>query len=270
MNWTGKIIGMILGFLFGGPVGLVIGLFFGHVIDQGWLREWLRNSSFSKAHQSKVQGIFFNSTFLIMGHVAKSDGRISENEIQAARNVMKKMGLDQSMKQEAIRLFNEGKAANFNLRASLMQLRQACLFQPNLLRMFLEIQIQMAYADGQIISDRKRQVLQDICNQLGIAGFNFSQFEQQFRGEQNSQRFYQQSRQDPRRHLKDAYDVLGVPSNASDAEVKKSYRRLMSQHHPDKLMSKGLPPEMIKIATQKTQRIKSAYEQIRKARMNAA
>ena len=60
---------------------------------------------------------------------------------------------------------------------------------------------------------------------------------------------------------------FGITASASDTEVKKAYRRLMNQHHPDKLMSKGLPPEMLKMATQKTQQIKSAYEQIRKARM---
>src|SRR3990167_11481262 len=184
-----------------------------------------------------------------MGHVAKSDGRISENEIQAARSVMSQMNLSDSMKREAIQLFNEGKAANFNLPSTLAQLRQACLFQPNLLRVFLEIQIQMAHADGRILSVHKRQVLQDICRQLGVAGFNFSQFEQQFRGEQNYQRTYHNVPRDPQQFLNEAYNVLGVAKDASDVEVKKAYRRLMSQHHPDKLMSKGLPPEMIKMAT---------------------
>jgi DnaJ like chaperone protein len=60
-----------------------------------------------------------------------------------------------------------------------------------------------------------------------------------------------------------AYDVLGIDRTASDAEVKKAYRRLMNQHHPDKLIAKGLPEEMIRIATEKTQQIKQAYEQIK-------
>ena len=66
--------------------------------------------------------------------------------------------------------------------------------------------------------------------------------------------------------LGDAYSVLNVDENASDAEVKKSYRRLMAQHHPDKLVAKGLPEEMMKIATQRTQEIRQAYERIKKHR----
>ena len=99
-----------------------------------------------------------------------------------------------------------------------------------------------------------------------MRGFNFSEFEQRYRAEQNYQRHQQSPRQDARQFLQDAYQILGVSENATDAEVKKAYRRLMSQHHPDKLMAKGLPPEMIKVATQKTQQIKKAYEQICKAR----
>ena len=65
----------------------------------------------------------------------------------------------------------------------------------------------------------------------------------------------------------DAYQVLGVPRDASgDAEVKRAYRRLLSQHHPDKLVSKGLPEEMMKVAAQKTHEIRQAYERIREAR----
>lgn len=266
MNWTGKILGMVIGFIFGGPVGVVIGLFLGHLVDQGFLRKLLSSAIYSRTNQSRVQGVFFNATFMMMGYVAKSDGRVSENEIRAARHVMNNMGLSDSMKREAIRLFTEGKQPHFNPHDTIAQLKQVCLFQPNLLRMFVEIQIQMAYADGRTISDRKRQVLESMCQQLGVTGFNFNQYEQRYRAEQNYQRYRQAPRQDPKRYINDAYEVLGVASTSTDAEIKKAYRRLMSQHHPDKLMSKGLPPEMIKMATQKTQQIKSAYEQIRKAR----
>ncbi len=258
MNWTGKILGMVIGFFIAGPTGLVIGLLLGHLVDQGFLRKLFTTLVHSRTNQSRVQGVFFNTTFMMMGYVAKSDGRVSENEIRAARTVMHSMGLNDSMKREAIRLFTEGKQPHFNPRATIDQLKQACLLQPNLLRMFVEIQVQMAYADGSFISERKRQVLASMCQQLGVTGFNFNQ---------HYQRYQQTPRQDPKQHIHDAYEVLGITASASDAEVKKAYRRLMSQHHPDKLMSKGLPPEMLKMATQKTQQIKSAYEQIRKARM---
>ncbi len=113
------------------------------------------------------------------------------------------------------------------------------------------------------------RVLQTICQQLGVFEFDYNQFEQRFRAEQNYQRYQQQAMQDPRAYLNDAYKILGLTSAPTDFEIKKSYYRLMSQHHPDKLMAKGLPPEMMKMATQKTQQIKKAYEQIRKARSMA-
>lgn len=267
MNWSGKILGMIIGLIVGGPTGLVIGLFLGHLIDQGLLRRLFNSVLYSRTNQSRVQGVFFNTTFMMMGYVAKSDGRVSENEIHAARNVMNNMGLNESMKREAIRLFTEGKQPHFDPDAAIAQLKQVCLFQSNLLRMFVEIQVQMAYADGRAMSDRKREVLQRMCQQLGVVGVNFSQFEQRYQAGQDYQRYRQSTQQNSKNHLNDAYKILGITSTVSDVEVKKAYRRLMSQHHPDKLIAKGLPPEMIKIATQKTQQIKSAYEQIRKARV---
>jgi DnaJ like chaperone protein len=69
-----------------------------------------------------------------------------------------------------------------------------------------------------------------------------------------------------RNTLADAYEVLGVSKDASDAEVTKAYRRLMNQHHPDKLTAKGLPKEMMKMAEEKTVRIRAAYDTIRQAR----
>ena len=270
MNWTGKIIGMILGFMLFGPVGLVVGLFLGHLVDLGALRRWFRSHTFTQSQQTKVQSIFFNTTFMIMGHVAKSDGRVSENEIRAARHIMAQMNLDERLKREAIHLFNEGKSPNFNLQVALVKLKGACWFQPSLLRVFLEIQVQMAQADAKLMSDQKRQVLESICQQLGVSGFHFDQFEQRSQAGGSYQGYRQAPYQDSKQVLREAYQILAVSSDASDAEVKKAYRRLMSQHHPDKLIAKGLPPEMIKMATQKTQQIKKAYEQICKARTGSA
>ncbi|OQX47943.1 MAG: molecular chaperone DjlA, partial [Candidatus Sedimenticola endophacoides] len=66
--------------------------------------------------------------------------------------------------------------------------------------------------------------------------------------------------------LDDAYAILNVSADATDAEVKRAYRRLLSQHHPDKLVAKGLPDEMMKVAAQKTHEIRQAYERVKEAR----
>lgn len=266
MKWTGKIVGAIAGLAFGNPFTMLIGFLLGHLYDIGWFAKWFGLPQ--TANYGKVQSTFFNSTFKVMGYLAKSDGRISENEIQFAQQVMREMNLDFSMRQEAVRLFNEGKQPNFNVDSVLAELRNVCWTKPSLLRIFIEIQIKLAHVDGNDLSSAKQRALEYVCKQLGIAGFTFNQFDQRYRAEQNYQRYQRTHQYDsnPREHLSDAYAVLGVNATVNDADLKKAYRRLMSQHHPDKLMAKGLPPEMIKLATQKTQQIKKAYEQICRAR----
>nr|WP_305910278.1 co-chaperone DjlA [Methylomarinum sp. Ch1-1]MDP4522212.1 co-chaperone DjlA [Methylomarinum sp. Ch1-1] len=201
-----------------------------------------------------------------MGHLAKVDGRVSEAEISLARRVMDEMRLSGDMREAAINLFQQGKKADFPLQAALTQFRKECHRRTNLIRMFMEIQVQAAYADG-VLNRSEEMVLQNICAHLGISRFEYESIKLQF---QAQQRFYRQSQQYPgrasRNRLHDAYAVLGIDSSASDGEVKKAYRRLMGQHHPDKLVAKGLPEEMMTLAKEKTQQVRKAYETIRESR----
>jgi DnaJ like chaperone protein len=273
MNIWGKIIGGFFGFLLAGPLGLLLGVFIGHLFDRGLSNN--QGWAFSTVNPSAAQQAFFDSTFLVMGHIAKLDGRVSEAEIQAARAIMHRLGLTETMRHKAIDLFNRGKLTSFDLEKTLKHLVQTCHRNKVLLKLFVEIQMQTALAE-QPISRAKQKVLQKICQYLGFAPLNFSffehlfNFEQAFR-QQSSQ--YQQEKgqyQSPRpRHplnLQDAYAILGIANTATPAEIKKAYRKLMSQHHPDKLLAKGLPEEMIKIATEKTQNIKAAYDHICEAK----
>lgn len=260
MRFRGKIIGALFGLMFGGPIGMAFGFIAGHLYDLGYFQAFVQAAK-GNIHTHSQQ-LFFNNTFKIMGYVAKSDGRISENEIHTARLIMSKMGLSEASKQQAIYLFSIGKEPDFHPDHSLFELRAACQMQPALLQIFLDIQMQMASADGHL-SAAKKATLQHICTKLGIAGFQFNQSGNQYRDQYQYQR--PQTRSDAL-SLSDAYHILDVTQNTTNEDIKKAYRRLMSQNHPDKLIAKGLPPEMIKVATQKTQRIKQAYEQIKKAK----
>lgn len=268
-NWWGKILGALCGAFLFGPLGLVLGLFIGHFFDKHFNAS-LQHFNAHAQQQSYSQQIFFRSTFLVMGHIAKADGRISEAEIQVARSIMRKMGLSEAQKQQAIGYFEQGKQPSFNLNVTLTELTQTCRHNKVLLRMFLEIQLQAAAADGGLTAS-KQAVLQTICQHLGFAPLNFGFFEDLFNFQQQYQQHYHRhsyQQSSPRHSLKieDAYALLGVNADAGDAEIKRAYRRLMSQHHPDKLVAKGLPEEMIKLATEKTQNIKAAYEKICAAR----
>src|SRR5699024_6104217 len=145
-----------------------------------------------------------------------------------------------------------------------------------LLNFFLEFQIQLAVSDG-VLSEAERRILYTIADI-----FNFSRqrleliinmmlgsqkFKQQgyrySRTEQGSGSSYSRSSSASRPSLKDAFRVLGIEETQDVKTIKRAYRKLMNEHHPDKLVSKGLPPEMIEMAKQRTQEIQAAYDLIK-------
>ncbi|WP_456373363.1 co-chaperone DjlA [Thiolapillus sp.] len=267
MSWWGKLAGGVFGFMLGGPLGALLGGVLGHNFDKGLAGLEKDGMGASQAEQERIQSAFFAATFSVMGHIAKADGRVSPEEISQAQAIMAEMDLQPDMRRAAIDLFNQGKRRDFPLDDVLDQFRRECRRRTTLIQMFLEIQIQAAWADGKLDTSEE-QLLLHICHRLGIPEFLFRQLEQMIRlqmgGAQSSGR-----RQQPPGNavpLKEAYAMLGLDSNASNAEIKKAYRRLMSQHHPDKLVAKGLPEEMMKVATRKTREIRKAYEAIKKDR----
>ena len=256
MAWWGTLLGGTLGFMFGGPLGALLGAALGRNFDHG-LKTTTGPGAYQTGQQERVQAAFFTTTFSVMGHIAKADGKVTPDEIAAAESIMRRMQLDEQQRQAAIKLFNAGKRKDFQLSAVLAQFRQECHRRRNLVQMFLEIQISTAMADGRLDASEKR-VLFSIGEQLG---FEHAAIEHLFSFIESGAAV-----DSGKSSLADAYEVLGVSQDASDAEVKKAYRRLMNQHHPDKLAAKGLPEEMMKLATEKTQEIKSAYEQIKRSR----
>lgn len=264
MAWWGKALGGAFGFMMGGPLGALIGIAFGHNFDKG-LGSVMSDSGFKPGQQERVQAAFFTATFSVMGHIAKADGKVTPEEIKMAQDVMTQLGLTPDVRESAKKLFNEGKSADFPLDDVLDQFKKEIHRRSTLIQMFLEIQLQAAYADGRL-DDAEEKILIHICQRLGVPLEQLTRLEEMLKAG-FGQGSYQSSAQT--RHatsLSDAYAILGVDKSASDAEVKKAYRRLMSQHHPDKLVAKGLPEEMLKDATEKTQQIKDAYEQVKASR----
>ena len=259
MAWWGKALGGAFGFMIGGPLGALMGIAFGHSFDRGLGGI---DSADLGADQERIQAAFFTATFSVMGYIAKADGRVTREEIKLAEAVMDRLGLDTEMRSSARKLFTEGKADDFPIDEVLVQLRHETNRRTTLIQMFLEIQLQAAYADG-VMHPAEKEALANICRHLGVDPAQLDRLEEMLRAG------FGRSGYDPaaaKTSLKDAYLLLGVDEGVSDAELKKTYRRLMSQHHPDKLVAKGLPEQMIRDATEKTQQIKAAYELIRKSR----
>lgn len=282
-HWWGKLLGAFFGFLLARGVGALFGILIGNFFDRGLAQQFSRlHWQYHQEKRQHVQRAFFTSTFAVMGHVAKVDGRISEQEIAIAKQMMQEMRLSTKQQTIARQYFNAGKQTTFNLNQTLDQLYRTCYDNPALLKLFVDIQYQAASIEP--LTDAKIRILNSIFQQLGFAplhkqyrfyddlndtmfntsssGSSYSnnnkQHEQRTSGQKNH---YQQTPSySPLAH---AYAVLEVSPNAGKQEVKRAYRQLISRNHPDKLIAQGLPEARIKLANNKTQQITKAYEQIR-------
>ncbi len=264
MSWFSTVVGGAFGFLLGGPLGAILGASVGHQFGKG-LQGMETAETLNSGDQHRVQMAFFTATFSVMGHIAKADGRVTTEEISLANRVMNEMALTSDMRATAINLFQQGKQADFPLDDVLAQFYKECHQRIDLIRMFLEIQLQEAFADG-VLSVSEEKLLLHICGQLRISRFDYERLKIQLQAQQRFKGRGSYTKNTPQRtSLQDAYGVLGLSPSASKAEVKKAYRRLMNQNHPDKLAAKGLPEDMMRLAKEKTQKISKAYETIQKA-----
>lgn len=278
MRIWGKIFGVLFGFMFGGILGALLGLWLGHKFDQAMGQ----NFNLGAFSNPNGRAEFFFTTFAVMGHIAKAKGVVTSDEIQIASMLMDQMGLQGEAREQAKEAFRDGKRADYPLDDELRNLVSLVKGRRDLLQMFLEIQMQGVFADGQI-EPIEQEMLERIAQILGfsqmdlqrvIARWEAEMRFQRKRQEQWSGSGYQQgsrysngeSSASREQSLKDAYQLLEIESSANDQEVKRAYRRQMNQHHPDKLVSKGLPPEMLEMAKKKAQEIQHAYEIIKKAR----
>jgi len=262
MSWWGKVVGGAFGFMLGGPLGALLGVALGSNFDRG-IKGIMQDEYLGAGAAERVQEAFFTTTFSVMGYLAKADGQVTRDEIDLARAVMAHMQLSENQKKAAIELFDQGKQDDFPLDEVIEQFRKECHRRRNLIQMFIEILISVAMADG-VLHKEERKVLHHIGEHLGFSRAQFDQLIAMVQAQQH----YAGGRAgaQPKTTLKDAYAVLGISKDADDADVKKAYRRLMNQHHPDKLVAKGLPEEMMELAKEKTQEISAAYEQIKDAR----
>jgi DnaJ like chaperone protein len=266
MKFAGKVVGGAIGLLTGGPVGAAVGVLLGHQFDEfagSRTEPRLRSDPDSLA----VGEHFFRSAFRVMGHVAKADGRVTEQEIAAARAVMSDLRLNDLQVRTAIEHFNTGKQPQFDLAAELNSLATVARGRPALMRTFMEIQVRSALS-GNNIEGPARQLLGYMANRLNVSMVELSQIEAVLRIRSGTFRQHgphnqQTARSNPVEQLQQAYSVLECSASSSDSEVVKAYRRQLSRNHPDKLKANGLPESMIEHAKQRTQQIIEAYEVIK-------
>lgn len=276
MPLWGKILGLIFGFMFLKIPGAILGLLVGHFFDRAYSQDFSQLGGFGRfftdQDKLKQQAVFFHSLFSSLGHLAKSDGKVTNREIQIATALMDDMQLSAQARQEAQTAFREGKARDFPLVDTLKSLYEASHGRRDILQVFLEILIQAAFADGEL-SQQEYNVLEKVARPLGFRrrdlDYLISIYEAEIRFRQrgqSSQHQRQNTQYTEKQSLDDAYRILGVSASDDDKSIKRAYRKRMSEHHPDKLVSKGLPKEAMEIAKAKAQDIQSAYEMIKARR----
>lgn len=250
-------------------VGLLIGAGAGY-----YLPKLLKFGAVSTAR--KVRSPFVESTFAVMGAVCKADGRVSEEEIRVAERFFNQFHLHGQAREAAKQAFNRGKRSDFDLDAEIATFLRISRGQRVLHLIFLQVQLAAMAADGQI-DDAERELLRRIARGLGIPESEIQRLEAMLngRGGFSSGGFggfgssTGPGRPPPQRDLDAAYEVIGVKPSDSDATIKRAYRKLISENHPDKLAAKGLPESMREVAERKTREITAAYRTIEQARATA-
>jgi DnaJ like chaperone protein len=253
-----KIVCVVAGYYFFGFFGALLGLFVGSFIDR--VRAY-GSGGMNPLQNALRQAVFIETVFVLMGKLAKADGQVSRDEIAHAEQFMQKLGMTAQHRQQAIAWFKQGADAGFDIEPALMRFMAVCGHTRNLKEVLLAYLIVMALADGRY-HPAEEALLTDIAGRLGYGPTAFQQMLEMVR----NQSHFAGAQANTETALDDAYKALGVTRDSSDAEIKRAWRKLMSQYHPDKLMGQGVPEDMIAMATEQAKEIQLAYDLVKKSR----
>lgn len=246
MGWFGKVALGSLGLFFGGPLGAILGATLGHhLIDKG---SDYPNQTAKLKPAEQTQAAYFISVFSILGKLAKIDGIVSKDEIAVVENFIRSMNISFEKQEFAKRIFNEAKNSRYSIDDFAMQFYQINRQQPSILLSFIDVLFQVAAADGtfHVAEETALKRIKDIF-QISDSQFN------------HIKAIYF-------RDIDKFYRCLNCTSKSSNEEIKKNYKKLVKDFHPDRIISKGLPEEFIAFASKRFREIQEAYENIKKER----
>ncbi len=253
-----KLIGFIAGYYFFGFFGALFGLFAGSFIDRMLA---YGPGGMNPLQNALRQAVFLETVFISMGKLAKADGHVSQDEIDHVEQFMQKLGMTETHRSQAIALFRQGADPAFDIGPTYNRFMSVCGHTKNLREVLLVYLIVMALADGHF-HPAEEALLAGIAHRLG---YDQAEFRQMLDMAQNQSHFAG-GQAGSASALDDAYKALGVTKDSTDAEIKRAYRKLMSQYHPDKLIGQGVPEDMIAMATEQAKEIQLAHDLIKKHR----
>lgn len=261
MQYWGKVIGSLAGFATGRPWMAIIGLLIGHQFDRGFADKFTKfGPDVSSSKLERLPEPFIRALFHSMGYVAKADGRVSEEEIRAARALMHRLGLAPAQIRRAITWFDAGKEPGFQLLATIREVRADTTRRVERRGLFVRLLLEVALSK-QGIGKRERAVIWAVCKELDIGRVELAQLEAMLR----AQRGFRKSAagDDDSRRVEKAYAALGLDKTSSNEDIKRSYRRLMNKNHPDKLAGGNPDDAQIAEAERKTREVRTAYEMLK-------
>ena len=268
MNFLGKLIGAMIGFaLFrGNPLGMAICIALGHL----WDRASVQTHDAGQAAPLS----FIAPLFGLAGAIAKSDGRVSEQEIAATEQLMARMQLSSELRAAAVAQFNAGKQPEYSSADAIMQLKIWCSGRRERAFLLVDLLLDIVCAEGPL-APPKLALVRKLCWSLGMderqlaavaamRGYAYVAPENwdEYTRAQNRDRARDAPR--PTAAGKDPYAVLGIERSVGPTEIKRAYRKLISQHHPDKLGN--VPDELKRRAEERAREINAAYEKIQDER----
>lgn len=252
MYWPITALGALAGLLLASIPGALLGGLLGQVLDRRWdLRSWadLRRRMRGATGPREQQLLF-----ALLGRLAKSAGQVTAAHIQQARNEMRRLQLDEAAQQLAIAAFARGKQEVHSLRRPLRQLRGNSALVDDLVRACWR----MAWAEGQV-APAQYQLILDCAQHLGLQrdaalalGAPYARGNGPLAVSAGAEQ--------------EALRVLGLSPEASPAQIKQAYRRLLSRHHPDKVAGSGASPAQVRAATDQTCELHRAFELLRSRR----
>jgi DnaJ like chaperone protein len=250
------VIGALLGALFGGFTGLLVGAALGYAAGAV-----LRQSVVGGLRV--VQSQLIDSTFAVMGAVCKADNVVTRDEINAVEKIFTMLRLQEEQRRAAKDAFNRGKQPGFDLDSAVDRFARVSRRRAPLVQLFLQLQVMAVAADGRV-HPAEHAMLVRVARRLGLQEHDVAQLEALLRaGGAGPSAPGAPPAAD---RLADAYAALGVSPDASPAEIKRAYRKLISQNHPDKLAARGLPESMRAVAEERSREINAAYDLIKDAR----
>ncbi len=240
MSWLGKVLGGGIGFALGGPLGAVLGAAIGHhAVD--------REGSFFSGIELK-QGVFFVATFSMLGKLSKADGQVSKEEIQLVEDVMRDhLHLDANARRLAIEIFNRAKDSNTSFLEYAQQFHAEFSGQREALVSIIDLLLRMAHADGALHPEEERMIADAV--RLFDVENEYAQLTARYSGTNT---------------LAQSYAILGAEDGESLPDIKRKYRRLAMQYHPDRIQAQGMTPELADAAEARFKEIQNAFDQLEK------